>query len=234
MIRVVVVEDNDTIREGLKILIDGTEGYSCIAAFSECRTMLKSISELNPDVLLMDLVLPGMNGIEGIKKAKAIFPDLTILVLTVYEENDLIFDALCAGACGYLVKKTPPSKLLEAIDDAYRGGAPMSSGIAMKVIKFFSGKDLQKVLPKKLLRSDGRFLQQREKLPDGSIAEILTKREKEILSKLVEGSNFKAIADSLFISVETVRFHFRNIYKKLHVHSQSEAVARALNEKIIS
>lgn len=213
MIRVVVVEDNDTIREGLKILISGTEGYSCIAAFSECNTMLKNISELNPDVLLMDLVLPGMNGIDGIKKAKSILPDLTILVLTVYEENDLIFDALCAGACGYLVKKTPPSKLLEAIEDAYSGGAPMSSNIAMKVIKLF---------------------QQKKQQSKNGGAALLTKREKEILSKLVEGNNFKAIADSMFISMETVRFHFRNIYKKLHVHSQSEAVARAMKEKIIS
>lgn len=213
MIRAVVVEDNDTIREGLKILIDGTEGYSCAAAFSECKTMLKKIAELNPDVLLMDLVLPGMNGIEGITKARSIFPDLTILVLTVYEENDLIFDALCAGACGYLVKKTPPSKLLEAIEDAYRGGAPMSSNIAMKVIKLFEQKKRQSA--------------------NGG-ADLLSSSEKEILSKLVEGSNFKAIADSLFVSVETVRSHFRNIYKKLHVHSQSEAFARGLNEKIIS
>ncbi len=226
MIKVVVVEDNDTIREGLKILIDGTERYSCLASFSDCKTMLKDIKELNPDVLLMDLMLPGMNGIEGIKKAKSILPELTILVLTVYEENDLIFDALCAGACGYLVKKTPPSKLLEAIEDAYSGGAPMSSNIAMKVINFFSGKDIRR-------KPYSGFTRQKLKYTGSSGTEILTKREKEILSKLVEGSNFKAIADSLFISVETVRFHFRNIYKKLHVHSQSEAVARALNEKII-
>ncbi len=212
MIKVVVVEDNDAIREGLKILIDGTEGYSCVAVYSRCDVMLKNLEKLNPDVMLMDIGLPGMNGIEGIKKAKLIFPDLTILVLTVYEENDLVFDALCAGACGYLVKKTPPSRLLEAIQEAYQGGAPMSASIARKVIDFF---------------------QQKKQLSPQKPQNILTPREKEILGGLVEGNSFKAIADSLFISIETVRFHFRNIYKKLHVHSQSEAVAKAIKEGII-
>lgn len=212
MIKVVVVEDNDAIREGLKMLIDGTDGYSCAAAFSECTGMLTNIKNVKPDVLLMDIGLPGMNGIEGIKKVRLILPDLAIMVLTVYEENDLVFDALCAGACGYLVKKTPPSKLLEAIKDAFEGGAPMSSHIARKVIDFF-----QKKKPAPIHKSNYE----------------LTPREKEILSGLVEGHNFKAIADSLFISIETVRFHFRNIYKKLHVHSQSEAVAKALKEGLI-
>jgi len=211
MIKVVVVEDNDSIREGLKILIDGTEDYSCVASFSECEAMLKSIKKLNPDVLLMDIGLPGMNGIEGIKKVKLIFPELAILILTIYEENDLIFDALCAGACGYLVKKTPPSRLLEAIREVHEGGAPMSSHIARKVIDFFQKKPVSS---------------QKSNYD-------LTPREKEILTGLVEGHNFKAIADSLFISIETVRFHFRNIYKKLHVHSQSEAVAKAIKEGLI-
>ncbi len=212
MISVIVVEDNDSIREGLKLLIDGTDGYSCIGAFSRCDFMLHELAKLNPDVLLMDIGLPGMNGIEGIKKAKAILPELTILVLTVYEENELVFDALCAGACGYLVKKTPPSKLLEAIQEAYQGGAPMSANIARKVIDFFQNKKAPS--PQK---------------PQS----VLTPREKEILTGLVEGNSFKALADSMFISVETVRFHFRNIYKKLHVHSQSEAVAKAIKEGIV-
>ena len=174
--------------------------------------MLKKIVKLKPDVLLMDLGLPGMSGVEGIKKAKAFLPELTILVLTVYEENELVFDALCAGASGYLVKKTPPSKLLEAIKEAHEGGAPMSSHIARKVIDFFQTKK-----PVSLQKS----------------VYTLTPREKEILTGLVEGHNFKFIADSLYISIETVRFHFRNIYKKLHVHSQSEAVAKAIREGII-
>ena len=211
MIKVVVVEDNDSIREGLKILINGTEGYNCIACYSDCEAMLKNIKKLNPDVLLMDIGLPGMNGIEGIKKVKLIIPELAILILTIYEENDLIFDALCAGACGYLVKKTPPYRLLEAIREVHEGGAPMSSHIARKVIDFFQKK------PTSSQKSNYD----------------LTPREKEILTGLVEGHNFKAIADSLFISIETVRFHFRNIYKKLHVHSQSEAVAKAIKEGLI-
>ena len=219
MIKVVVVEDNAPIREGLKILIDGTEGYQCVNTFSDCETMLKSIVKLNPNVILMDLGLPGMGGVEGIKKVKAILPDLTILVLTVYEENDLVFDALCAGASGYLVKKTPPSRLLDAIKEANEGGAPMSSHIARKVIDFFSHRN--------------GFLQTKKPVSTQKSIYILTPREKEILSGLVEGHNFKFIADSLFISVETVRFHFRNIYKKLHVHSQSEAVAKAIKEGII-
>ncbi len=212
MIKVVVVEDNDTIREGLKILIDGTEGYKCEAVYSQCEDMLKELKSLNSDVLLMDLGLPGMSGIEGIKESKNIIPDLIILVLTIYEENDLIFDALCAGACGYLVKKTPPSKLLEAINEAYQGGAPMSSHIARKVIDFFQVK---------------------KPSSSGKSKNILTPREKEILTGLVDGDSFKAIADSLFISIETVRFHFRNIYKKLHVHSKSEAVVKAIKEGLI-
>jgi DNA-binding NarL/FixJ family response regulator len=212
MLKVVVVEDSTSIREGLKILIDGTEGYSCVGVFSDSETMLKNIVKLNPDALLMDLGLPGMGGIEGIKKAKALLPELTILVITVYEENDLIFEAICAGASGYLVKKTPPSKLLEAIKEAHDGGAPMSSHIARKVFDFFQTK---------------------KPTPTPKSAYALTPREKEILTGLVEGHNFKSIADSLFISIETVRYHFRNIYRKLHVHSQSEAVAKAIKEGII-
>ncbi len=212
MIKVAIVEDNDAIREGLKILIGGTNDYSCSAAFPGCEPMLKNLKKLDPDVLLMDIGLPGMSGIEGIRKAKSIIPELTILVLTVYEENDLIFDALCAGACGYLVKKTPPSKLLEAIREAYDGGSPMSANIARKVIDFFQNK------------------KPHSQSTDSS---TLTSREKEILARLVEGNSFKTIAESLFISIETVRFHFRNIYKKLHVHSQSEAVAKAIKEGIV-
>ena len=218
IIKVVVVEDSDTIREGIKMLIDGTEGYSCVGAYLKCELMLKNIERLKPDVLLMDIGLPGMNGIEGIKEVKKLLPDLTILVLTIYEENDLIFEALCAGASGYLLKKTPPSKLIEAIREANEGGSPMSSHIARKVIDFFSRKDVVRYFVNGQHQKD---------------ATILTAREKEILGGLVEGNSFKTIADSLFISIETVRFHFRNIYKKLHVHSQSEAVAKALKEGIV-
>ncbi len=212
MISVAIVEDSKTIREGLKLLIDGTEGFICTASFNDCETLLEEIENIQVDVILMDIDLPGMNGIEGIKRLKKISPTFTILMLTVYDENDLIFDALCAGAAGYLIKKTPPAKLLEAIKDASEGGAPMTSHIARKVVDYFQANETEK--------------------PDDMDVQ-LTPREKEVLSGLVEGSSYKAIADTLFISVETVRFHFRNIYKKLHVHSQSEAVAKAIKHKLI-
>lgn len=212
MIKVVIVEDSNTIREGLKLLIDGTEGYSCVGAYSRCETLLDEIDEINVDVILMDIDLPGISGIEGIRRIKKISKDILILILTIYDENDLIFEALCEGASGYLVKKTPPARLLEAIKEAYDGGAPMTSNIARKVVDYFqNNKPVQKV--------------------EEEVA--LTKREKEVLSGLVEGNSYKAIADNLNISVETVRFHFRNVYKKLHVHSQSEAVVKAIKEGLI-
>ncbi|MCW8850802.1 MAG: response regulator transcription factor [Melioribacteraceae bacterium] len=212
MIKVVIVEDSNTIREGLKLLINGTDGYSCVGAYSRCETLLDEIAELDFDVILMDIDLPGISGIEGIRRIKKISKEIIILILTVYDENELIFEALCEGASGYLVKKTPPAKLLEAIKEAYEGGAPMTSNIARKVVDYFQrNKPVKKV----------------EEEVD------LTKREKEVLSGLVEGNSYKAIADNLNISVETVRFHFRNVYKKLHVHSQSEAVVKAIKEGLV-
>ena len=210
MINVAVVEDNDNIREGLKILIGGTKGYACVATYFNCEAMIKGLESVNPDILLIDIGLPGMTGIEGIKLAKKILPELTILVLTVYEENDLIFDAVCAGASGYIAKKTPPSKLLDAIREAYLGGTPMSSNIARKVIELFHKK--------RQTNSAGN-----------SGKTTLTKREKEILNKLIEGDSFKAIADSISISIETLRSDFRNIYQKIHTYSQKE-VANVVKE----
>jgi DNA-binding NarL/FixJ family response regulator len=212
MIKVIIVEDSSTIREGLKLLIDGTDGYSCVAAYSNCEDLLDEINEREVDVILMDIDLPGISGIEGIRRIKKISDEILILILTVYDENELIFEALCAGASGYLVKKTPPSKLLDAIKEAYEGGAPMTSNIARKVVDFFKNS--------KPVKKDVEDIS-------------LTKREKQVLSGLVEGSSYKAIADNLFISVETVRFHFRNVYKKLHVHSQSEAVVKAIKEGLV-
>ncbi len=207
MINVVVVEDNDTIREGLIILIDGTEGYTCLAAYPKCETMIKNVKRLNPDVLLVDLMLPGISGIEGIKQVKTILPNIAIIVLTVYEENDRIFDALCAGASGYIVKKTPPAKLINAIQDAYKGCIPMSSNIARKVIDLFQQKKI----------SNNEKNNSKLKL---------TEREKEILNKLVEGNSFKAIADSLSVNLETMRSDFKDIYKKIHIYSSSESTIR--------
>lgn len=212
MIKVVITEDNNTIREGLAALINGTPGYSCVGAFSECESFLAKIPTLPADVVLMDIGLPGMSGIDGIVKAKKIRPELNILMLTVYEDSQTVFKALCAGACGYLVKKTPPARLLEAIKDANDGGAPMSSLIARQVIDVFK-------------QTQGK--QNEEKDTE------LSAREKEVLTSLSDGNNYQEIAGRLFISVDTVRHHIKNIYRKLHVHSQSEAVAKAIRKGII-
>ncbi|MFC2083912.1 response regulator [Bacteroidota bacterium] len=212
MIRVSIVEDNNTIREGLAALIQGTEEYNCVGAYDDCESYLADMKTTKSDVVLMDIKLPGMNGIEGVKHAKDIDPELNILMLTIYEESNVVFEALCAGACGYLVKKTPPSRLLEAIKDAHEGGSPMSSHIARQVITVF---------------------QKNASISDHNEKFHLSEREKEVLNLLSDGNNYQEIADSLFISVDTVRHHIRNIYKKLHVHSQSEAVAKAIRRGLI-
>lgn len=212
MINVAIVEDNSTIREGLSALINGTEGYKCVGSFGDAETFLQKLNLLNINVVLMDIGLPGMNGIEGVKNAVVKNPELSILMLTVYEESEFVFDALCAGACGYLVKKTPPIRLLEAIKDANDGGSPMSSRIARQVITAFK---------------EGKGASIDEDEFD------LTEREVSVLNLLADGFNYQEIAENLFISVDTVRHHIRNIYKKLHVHSQSEAVAKAIRRKII-
>jgi DNA-binding NarL/FixJ family response regulator len=212
MIKVAIVEDNQTIREGLSALINGTEGYKCVAAFRDCETFLNKLNQLEVDVVLMDIGLPGMSGIEGVAQAVKKNPDLNILMLTIYEDSEKVFDALCSGASGYLVKKTPPAKLLEAIKDAHDGGSPMSSGIARQVINAF-----KETKAKTFKDEDYK----------------LSSREIEVLNLLADGYNYQEIAESMFISVDTVRHHIRNIYKKLHVHSQSEAVAKAIRKKII-
>ena len=212
MINVAIVEDNKTIREGLATLITGTPGYDCVGSYPDCEKFLNNISKANVDVVLMDIGLPGISGIEGVKKARKINPALNILMLTVYEESNVVFEALCAGACGYLVKKTPPSRLLEAIKDIYEGGSPMSSNIARQIISVFH---------------------QKKSVNGNGIDHELTAREKEVLNHLADGYNYQEIADKIFISVDTVRHHIRNIYKKLHVHSQSEAVAKAIRKGLI-
>ena len=212
MIRVSIVEDNNTLREGLAALIKGTENYKCVGAYVDCESFLDDLKTHKNDVVLMDIRLPGISGIEGVKRAKKIDPDLNILMLTIYEESNVVFEALCAGACGYLVKKTPPSRLLEAIKDANEGGSPMSSHIARQVITVFQQNS-------NAATDDEKF--------------DLSEREKEVLNHLAEGNNYQEIADSLYISVDTVRHHIRNIYKKLHVHSQSEAVAKAIRKGLI-
>ncbi len=208
MIRIILVEDNRTIREGLTVLINATEGLKCAANYRSCEDMLEHLSEDKPDLILMDIGLPGMSGIEGTKKVKEMQPEVLILVLSIYEDNDNIFEALCAGACGYLVKKTPPARLIEAINEAYNGGSPMSAHIARKVVNYF---------------------QDHVKQADKSGIN-LSDRERDILISLSKGNSYKMIADAQCISLDTVRYHIRNIYQKLQVHSQSEAVGKALRK----
>ena len=199
MINVVVIEDNDTIREGLRILINETEGYYCREVYVNHEQMIKNINGAVVNVLLMDIGSSGLHTINAIKKIKAALPELTILILTLYEENDLIFEGLCAGASGYIVKRTPPEKLLQAIQDAYYGGVPMSSDIARKVIGLF----------------------QHKKLVDNRNGEaLLTDCENKILNKLVEGNSFKAISDSLCVNIEDIRNSLKSIYKKLHLYAE--------------
>lgn len=206
-INISIVEDIKDIREGLCALINGSEGFSCISSFSNAESALRDIIDDKPDVVLMDIGLPGMSGVDCIRKLKAKKPELQIIMLTVYEDDDHIFKALVAGASGYLIKKTPPAKLLEAIQDVYNGGSPMSSQIARKVISAF---------------------QSINKSSDET--ENLSSREQEILSYLAKGFRYKEIAEKLFISIETVRTHLRNIYEKLHVHSRTEAVLKFFNK----
>ena len=207
MINVIIVEDNKIINQSLTSLINRAEGFTCIGSYLDCESMLMKIPSIEPDILLMDIKLPGMNGIEGVRRVKTIKPELNILMLTIHEENESIFDALCAGACGYLVKKTHPDRLLEAIEEAYEGGAPMSSHIARKVTTFF---------------------QKSNKLAADNT--LLTDREQEILKELTSGKTYYAIAMTLNISKDTVRFHMKRIYRKLHVHSQAEAVSAAIKK----
>jgi len=206
-IRIAVVEDDKTVREGLQMLLNGSPGYSCIAAFGSGEEALKGIPEILPDVVLMDINLPGINGIECILKLKVQDLPVLFIMLTVFEDADAIFRSLSAGACGYLLKNTPPAKLLEAIRDVYRGGSPMSGEIARKVVQSFQPP-----------------------ADRPNISTNLTKREEEILGLLSQGYFYKEIATSLSISVETVRTHIRNIYEKLQVRTRTEAILKYLKK----
>jgi DNA-binding NarL/FixJ family response regulator len=202
-IKIMIVEDQEPVREGLSVLIGGSEGYRCVAA---CRTAEEALERLGaevPDVVLMDINLPGMRGTECVVHIRNLYPEVLVMMLTVFENNDEIFASLEAGATGYLLKKTPPARLLEAIRELVAGGSPMSGEIARKVVTAFS----KPAVP-------------------GSPEESLTPREEEILACLSKGYLYKEIADKLFISIDTVRSHIRKIYQKLQVRTRTEAVLR--------
>jgi DNA-binding NarL/FixJ family response regulator len=209
-IKVAIIEDQREIRDGLATLIGFTEGFECIGSYRSMEEAIQKIKGNVPDVLLSDIGLPGMDGIEGVRILKESYPQLTILMLSVYEDNERIFDALCAGAVGYLLKKTPPAKLLESLREAVAGGAPMSPEVARRVITIFN-----------------------EIRPPERVDYDLTPHEVRLLKLLVDGHSYKSAANELGVSVNTVSFHLKSIYDKLQVHSKSAAVAKALQNRLV-
>lgn len=210
-IKVAIFEDNKMLRESLQQLINASEGMACTGAFADANKLVRNMQLANPDVVMMDINMPGISGIEAVQIVKEKFPQVQILMQTVFEDNDKIFAAICAGASGYMLKKTEPQKMIEAIRETHLGGAPMTASVAVKVLQMFR------------LQSTGKT----NEFID------LSEREKEILALLVKGKSYKAVASACFISIDTVSTHVRHIYEKLHVHSKSEAVAKAINQKLV-
>ncbi len=207
-ITVAIVEDNERIREGLATLINGSDGFQCPETFRSGEEALRRLPTLKPNVVLMDIQLPRMSGIECVEHLKEQCPEMQFVMLTVYEDDEKVFKSLLAGATGYVLKRTPPAELLDAIREVHEGGSPMSDTIARKVVQAFQqmGKSSKET-------------------------ENLTARETEILSYLAKGYHDKEIADKFFLSVKTVRTHLRNIYKKLHVRSRTQAVLKYLQKQ---
>lgn len=208
--RVVIIEDQRELREGLKALLDFTPDFRCIKCFGSMETALAVLEADTADLILTDIGLPRMDGIEGTRILRERFPELPIVVLTVHDEDDKIFQALCAGASGYLLKNTAPAQIVEAIKEVLDGGAPMSPDVARRVVHLF-----------------------RTFAPPAEVEYHLTEQERRILKMLVEGHHYKTAAYDLGISRSTIAFHLKNIYEKLRVHSKTEAVAKALREKIV-
>jgi DNA-binding NarL/FixJ family response regulator len=203
-------EDNPQLREGLTMLLNGSEGFEVVGAFKNCNHIEDEAQALDPDVILMDIDMPGTNGIQGLKRLRKVNNKAKVLMLTVFDDNKNVFEAIRSGANGYLLKKTPPAKLIEYINEANSGGAPMTSSIATQVLRMFTDMNAQQ----------GEDYH-------------LSEREKQVLQLLVNGYSYKMIAAEMFISIDTVRSHIKKIYEKLHVNSKSEAVAKAFKDKIV-
>jgi DNA-binding NarL/FixJ family response regulator len=204
-ITVAIVEDRTDVREGLGALVDASEGFVCSGAFGDAEAFLRALGREPLDVVLMDIGLPGMSGIEAVRVLHTRRPDVQAMMLTVFEDDDHVFEALRSGATGYVLKTTPPGELLDAIVQLHAGGSPMSSGIARRVVEAFHRPPLV---------SRGE--------------DPLTPREQEILALLVQGYRYREIADRLFISIDTVRTHVRHVYEKMHVRSRAEATVKYL------
>lgn len=209
-ITVIIYEDNTFLRDSLSSLIMNAEGFELCGAYENCNEVEAQVSVLKPQVALMDIEMAGVNGIEGLKIIRKNFPEVNVLMLTVFEDNDRVFEAICAGATGYLLKKTPPIKILDAIRDVVDGGAPMTSSIARKVLQLF---------PRQPARSEE--------------IDKLTHREQQVLQLLVNGYSYKMIAAELKVTLETVRTYIKRMYEKLRVHSVTEAINKAFPDRKI-
>ncbi len=212
-LNVVIIEDQRDVREGLAVLIHGTPGFRCTRSYRTMEEALRALGTTTddpPDVILTDIGLPGMSGIDGIAALRTKFAELPILALTVYDTDDKVFNALCAGASGYLLKNTPPARLLESLQEVAGGGAPMSPEVARRVVRLF-----------------------REFRPAREATYNLTAQENQLLKLLADGHHKKTAAHAMGISVNTVSFHLKHIYEKLQVHSKTEAVAKALRERLV-
>jgi DNA-binding NarL/FixJ family response regulator len=211
-IHVTIFDDNKNIRDAMSMLLSGTPGFILSGVFPDCDDLIENIAESDPDVVLMDIDMPGMNGIDAVKKIRETYHSLNILMLTGFADDEKVFASICAGANGYVLKNTPPAKLIEFITDVYHGGAPMTPAIARKVLVMFQDKNINEKM-NEIYR--------------------LTPREKDVLTLLTTGKVNKQIASDLNISFETVHSHLKKIYEKLHVTSKTEAVAKALQQRLI-
>jgi DNA-binding NarL/FixJ family response regulator len=209
-LNVVIIEDQRDVRDGLAVLINGTPGFRCTRVYPTMEAALARVAHDDPRVILTDLGLPGMSGVEGIRMLCERMPQVPIVALTVHDSNDQVFAALCAGASGYLLKNTPPARLLESLTEVANGGAPMSPEIARRVVDLF-----------RMFR------------PAAHVDYQLTQQESTLLRLLVEGRHKKTAAQLMGISINTVSFHLKNIYLKLQVHSKTEAVAKAIRERLL-
>jgi DNA-binding NarL/FixJ family response regulator len=203
--KITIVEDNDVVRDGFALLIDSVSEHEVVSTYDNCEDALKNLKKDRSNVILMDLELPGMHGVEGIRRIKKLSPEVSIIVITVHANSELVFQALCAGASGYITKNAGHSKLLDAIAEVQRGGAPMSSQIARMVVQSF------------------------QKNTDSP----LTSRETEVLELLAKCKSYTVIADELFDHKETIKSHIKNIYTKLQVNSKADAIEKALRDRLI-